>query len=78
MDIANNKHKQTDNDIGAEGAKTLSKALKTNTTLQALRLGCKQEVSGEDGLNAVTLPITSSNKQTTRLEQKEQEHWAMH
>ena len=49
-DIANNKHQQqAGNEIGAEGARALSEALKTNTTLQSLNLGCEQEESEEDG-----------------------------
>ena len=48
-DIANNKHQQAGNKIGAEGARALSEALKTNTTLQSLDLGGEQEESEEDG-----------------------------
>ena len=48
-DISNNKHQQAGNEIGAEGARALSEALKTNTTLQSLNLGCEQEESEEDG-----------------------------
>ena len=44
------KHKQADNEIGAEGAIALSEALMTNTALQALDLGCEQEESGQDKL----------------------------
>ena len=51
-DIANNQHKQADNEIGAEGASALSDALKTNTTLQSLNLRCEQNERGEDGLIA--------------------------
>ena len=43
--IANNKHKQAGNKIGTEGARALSDALKTNTTLQSLNLSCEQEES---------------------------------
>ena len=42
-DIANNQHKQAGNEIGAEGARALSEALKTNTALQLLNLSCVQE-----------------------------------
>ena len=42
-DTANNKHQQTANNIGDEGAGALSEALKTNTTLQSLELGGEQE-----------------------------------
>ena len=48
-DIVNNKHKQADNGIGAEGARALSEALKVNTTLQSLNLFGEQEQSVEDG-----------------------------
>ena len=48
-DIANSKHQQAVNEIGAEGARALSEALKTNTTLQSLNLYCWQEESVEDG-----------------------------
>ena len=41
-DIANNKHKQAGNGIGAEGARALCEALKDNTTLQSLDLGGEQ------------------------------------
>ena len=47
-DLANNKHQQAGNDIGAEGARALSEALKTNTTLQSLNLEGEQEESGQD------------------------------
>ena len=40
--IANNKHQQAGNKIGDEGARALSEALKTNTALQSLELGCEQ------------------------------------
>ena len=42
-DIANNQHKQAANNIGPEGARALSDALKTNTTLIALDLGCEKK-----------------------------------
>ena len=49
-DIANNQHQQTENfNIGAEGAKALSEALKTNTTLKKLDLHGEQEESEKDG-----------------------------
>ena len=70
--IANNKQQQVDNYIGAEGARELSEALKTNTTLQSLNLRCEQEVRKMDELQ--TFPTTNTNKQGTRLEMKEQEH----
>ena len=38
-----NTTQQTDNNIGAEGARLMSEALKTNTTLTTLYLGCEQE-----------------------------------
>ena len=37
------------NNIGAEGARALSEALKTNTTLQSLNMRSEQEESVEDG-----------------------------
>ena len=40
---------QTDRAIGAEGARALCEALKTNTTLQLLDLYCKKEEREEDG-----------------------------
>ena len=43
------KHKQAGNNIGAEGARALSEALKTNKTLQSLDLGGVQDESDEDG-----------------------------
>ena len=33
----------TDNEIGDEGAKSMSEALKSNTTLTSLNLGCEEE-----------------------------------
>ena len=48
--MANNKHQQAGNNIGAEGARALSEALKTNTTLQSLELYGEQEESGQDKL----------------------------
>ena len=33
----------TDNDIGDEGAKSMSEMLKSNTTLTSLDLGCEEE-----------------------------------
>ena len=69
------RHKKpinTENWIGDEGARALSEALKTNTTLQSLNLWCEQEVRKMVGLQ--TLPTTNTNKQATRSEQKEQEH----
>ena len=39
---------QTDNNIGAEGARALSEALKTNTTLQSLDLSGEHKESAED------------------------------
>ena len=47
-DIVNNKHEQAGNDIGDEGARALSDALKTNTTLQSLDLSGEQEGSQKD------------------------------
>ena len=41
---------QTGRAIGAEGARTLSDALKTNTTLHSLNLGCEQKESEKDGI----------------------------
>ena len=41
--------KQADSGIGAEGARALSEALMTNTTLQALDLRGEQEEREEDG-----------------------------
>ena len=66
---------QADNKIGDEGARALSEALNTNTTLQSLDLGGEQEESDEDGWIA---DIADTNKQTTALEQMEQDHWAKH
>ena len=70
--IDNNQHQQADNEIGAEGARALSDALMINTTLQTLNLRSEQEVVKVDEFQ--TLPTTNTNKQATRLEQKEQEH----
>ena len=42
-DIANNKHQQAGNEIGDEGARALSDALKTNTTLTKLELRSTQQ-----------------------------------
>ena len=72
-DIADNKHKQAGNNIGAEGARALSDALKTNTTLQSLNMDCEQEKRWKmDELQ--TLPTTNTNKQTTGLVFKEHKH----
>ena len=61
------------NEIGQEGAKALSEALKISTTLQSLDLRSEQEEARKmDGLQ--TLPTTNTNKQPTRLVMKEQEH----
>ena len=46
------RHKKpinTENWIGVKGARALSEALKINTTLQSLNLGCEQEESEDDG-----------------------------
>ena len=71
-DIANNQHQQAVNDIGAEGARALSEALKTNTTLQSLILEGEQEVIRKGEFQR--LPATNTNKQATRSEHKEQVH----
>ena len=47
--MANNQHQQADNNIGDEGARALSEALKTNTTLQSLDLCGDHEESDGDG-----------------------------
>ena len=47
--MTNNQHQQAVNEIGAEGTRALSEALKTNTTLQSLHLSSEQEESDEDG-----------------------------
>ena len=47
-DIANNQHQQTANNIGDEGARALSDALKVNTTLHTLDLEGEEEESGQD------------------------------
>ena len=60
------------NEIGDEGARALSEALQINATLQSLDLECEQEERKIDELEA--LPTTNTNKQSTALEQKEQEH----
>ena len=41
--MQHNTTQQTDNDIGAEGARLMSEALKTNTTLTTLNLRGEQE-----------------------------------
>ena len=41
------ENKQADNHIEVEGARALSEALKTNTTLQSLDLSGEQEESGQ-------------------------------
>ena len=46
------QQKQAVNEIGTEGARSLSGALKTNTTLQSLNLLSEQEESEEDGWNS--------------------------
>ena len=46
--------------------------MKTNTTLQSLNLEGEKEERKIDEFQ--TLPTTNTNKQTTALEQKEQEH----
>ena len=71
-DIAENQHQQADNEIGDEGARALSDALKTNITLQTLNLSSEQEEKKMDELEA--LSTTNTNKQGTGLGQKEQEH----
>ena len=46
IDVAQMQHnttQQTGNNIGDEGARLLSEALKTNTTLTTLNLGREQE-----------------------------------
>ena len=43
QELTTTKTKQADNKIGAEGARALSEALKTNTTLQTLNLWGEQE-----------------------------------
>ena len=43
VDIAINKHQQAVNSIGAEEARTLSEALKINTTLSSFYLGSAQK-----------------------------------
>ena len=45
----NQQQQQAGNRIGVEGARALSDALKTSTTLQSLNLRGEQEESGEDG-----------------------------
>ena len=72
--IANNKHQQAGNDIGDEGARALSEAVKKNTTLPSLYMWGEQKVRKTDKFQ--TLPPTNANKQWTRLAMKEQEHWA--
>ena len=57
--IANNQYQQAGNYIGDGGARALSEALKTNTTLQSLNIGCEQEESEEDELE--TLPTTNKS-----------------
>ena len=47
--LINNKHQQADNGISDEGARALSEALKTNTTLTSLNLWSEQKESVEDG-----------------------------
>ena len=76
-DIANNKQQQIDNYIGAEGARALSVALKTNTVLTTLNLGSVIEMS--EWVNCRHCQETNINTQTTNgLKQKGQERWAMH
>ena len=60
---------QTGGEIGAEGAGTLSEALKANTTLTTLRLyGVQQQDNNTDTAS------TSLAKQATSPVQKHQEH----
>ena len=67
------ENNETDKGIGEEGARELSEALKTNTTLQSLSLSCEQKnVRKMDEVGA--LPTTNTNKQAIRLVTKEQEH----
>ena len=49
MNCKHFQHQRADNRIGNKGTKSLSEALKTNTTLQSLNLGCEQEESVQDG-----------------------------
>ena len=39
--------------IGAEGARAVSEALKTNTTLQSLNLICEKEESKDEGIGRI-------------------------
>ena len=58
--------------MGDEGARALSEALKINTTLQSLKFQSEQEERKMNELQ--TWPTTTTNKQATALEPKEQEH----
>ena len=67
------ENNETDKGIGEEGARELSEALKTNTTLQTLHLWGKEEREEAGWITDIT-KNTNTNKQTTTLEQKEQKH----
>ena len=62
------------NKIGYTGATSLSKSLKSNTTLTELNLSCEDKRRyTKDIHQQVTLPF-SSHQQTTTLETQEQHH----
>ena len=44
MKTGKKKKKKIDNEIGDEGAKTISKSLKINTSLTELNLKCDEEI----------------------------------
>ena len=56
-----------DNKIGDEGARGLGDALKTNTTLTKLHLGCEHQ---EKHRTHNKRPTTTTTKQTTGWEMK--------
>ena len=65
--------KSTGNDIGDTGATSLSDALKTNTTLMKLDIGCKNKRNELRPSTIHFFPL-SIIQQTTRLEIQVQSH----
>ena len=62
------KKEWTDNNIRAEGTRMIGESLKTNTTLVKLNLSCQ-----DNEINDILIDGKRGCKQTTILEQKEQE-----
>lgn len=71
-------NKSTGNRIEETGIASLIEALKSNTILTQLNLGCEDKRNNTNGAHRQTLFSNLINQQAIKSEKEEQNHWVMH